>query len=278
MTFNYLHRINNYLTTMIISFNKYQGTGNDFIIIDNRDGNFDPGNNRLVNKLCDRRFGIGADGLILISNHPELDYEMKYYNSDGKEGTMCGNGGRCAASFAYKSGIAGRSQKFMATDGVHRAEIKNDIVSLLMQDVKDLKTINGNYFINTGSPHYMIFRDDVETMDVYGEGKKLRWADDFAPGGTNVNFVRPEKNFIYVRTFERGVEDETLSCGTGVTASAIAAVLSGHFGTATVPIKTRGGDLSVSFTRGKDVITDIWLTGPGTFVFEGKIDANSFRQ
>jgi diaminopimelate epimerase len=262
---------------MIISFNKYQGTGNDFIIIDNRDGNFDPGDNSLVNKLCDRRFGIGADGLMLISDHPELDYEMRYYNSDGREGTMCGNGGRCAASFALKCGIAGESQRFMATDGMHRAEIKNNIISLLMQDVKNIRKINGNYVLNTGSPHYVIFRDDVDSMDVYGEGKKLRWSEDFAPGGTNVNFVRPEKNCIYVRTFERGVEDETLSCGTGVTASAIAAVLSGHYGTATVPVKTRGGDLSVSFKRVKDVITDIWLTGPGTFVFEGKTDSNSFN-
>jgi diaminopimelate epimerase len=257
---------------MTITFNKYQGTGNDFIIIDNRKGFFNTNDTRLVNKLCDRRFGIGADGLMLISNHPEYDFEMKYYNSDGKEGTMCGNGGRCAAAFAFKTGIAGKSQKFMAVDGIHLAEIENNIVSLQMQDVRNIETVGGNYFLNTGSPHYVVFRKDAESMDVYGEGKKLRWADDFAPGGTNVNFVKAEKKFLYVRTFERGVEDETLSCGTGVTASAIAAVLSGHFDTIPVPIKTKGGDLAVSFEKDREIIKNIWLRGPGTYVFEGKID------
>jgi diaminopimelate epimerase len=257
---------------MIIPFNKYQGTGNDFIIIDNRNGIFNPADIKLISKLCNRRFGIGADGLILISNHDLNDFEMKYFNSDGNISSMCGNGGRCAAHFAFKSGIAGTKQRFLAFDGIHKAVIEKKLVRLQISDVKDSKLVNGNYFINTGSPHYVKFVKNVREFDVPTEGKKLRWSADFAPDGTNVNFVQLTDNGIFVRTFERGVEAETLSCGTGVTASAIASVLAGHFDTNIINVNTLGGNLSVKFNLKKDKITDIWLNGPATFVFAGVID------
>jgi diaminopimelate epimerase len=256
---------------MNITFNKYQGAGNDFIIIDNRKGLINPGDENIINKLCDRRFGIGADGLILISDASNGDFEMKYFNSDGKLGSMCGNGGRCVAHFTKKSGIAGNKQKFLAFDGIHEASVENDIVRLQMADVKNYKIINGSYFLNTGSPHYVVFTEGVEHMDVFNEGKKLRWAPEFAPGGTNVNFVEIINGTLHLRTFERGVEDETLACGTGITASAIASVLSGRFVSAPVKVSARGGNLKVEFDVKDGNVTHIWLTGPATFVYEGTI-------
>jgi diaminopimelate epimerase len=257
---------------MTIAFNKYQGTGNDFIIIDNRDNNFNPGDSLLINKLCDRKFGIGADGLILIKKTPEFDFEMVYFNSDGFEGSMCGNGGRCAADFAIKSGIASKKLIFKAIDGIHEAVAEDGLIRLKMNNIDNISLVNGNYFINTGSPHYVKFTEELENFDVYNEGKKIRQSEEFLPGGTNVNFVESEINGIYVRTFERGVEDETLSCGTGVTASAIASVLSGHFVRGPVNVRTKGGNLRVEFDADGEKITNIWLCGPATFVFEGKIN------
>ncbi|MFZ2339240.1 MAG: diaminopimelate epimerase [Bacteroidales bacterium] len=257
---------------METAFNKYQGTGNDFIIIDNRNSVFNPGNSSLINRLCDRRFGIGADGLILIGALDGYDYEMIYFNSDGFRGTMCGNGGRCAAAFALKHGIAGTSQRFLAPDGIHEARSENNIIRLTMSDVKNITRISGNFFINTGSPHYVVFTSNLDNLDVFSEGRKIRWSDEFKPGGTNVNFVEIQKDGIFVRTFERGVEDETLSCGTGVTASAIASVLSGHFVSAPVNVRTRGGELKVEFEIRADIITGINLCGPAAFVFEGTVE------
>ena len=253
-------------------FNKYQGAGNDFIIIDNRKQLFNPSDHKLVKKLCDRRFGIGADGLILICAGEGYDFEMKYFNSNGYEGSMCGNGGRCSAAFSIRHGIASEKLVFKAVDGIHKVKSEKGLIHLSMNDVNETGIINGNYFINTGSPHYMVFTRDVNNLDVSTEGRDLRWADEFKPGGTNVNFIEVLKDGIYVRTFERGVEEETLSCGTGVTASAIASVLSGHFDTSPVSVKTKGGDLSVSFNISGTKITDIVLTGPATFVFEGEIE------
>jgi len=255
---------------MTLPFNKYQGAGNDFIIIDNRKNLINPSDSKLINSLCDRRFGIGADGLILVSEHPDADFEMKYFNSDGKIGSMCGNGGRCTAHFSLKHKIAGKKQRFMAFDGIHEAGVMNDIVRLQMSDINEYRIIEGNYFINTGSPHYVVFTSEVDRMDVYAEGRKLRWSPLFAPGGTNVNFVEVRDGGLYLRTFERGVEEETLACGTGVTASAIASVLKGHFDTAPVKVKARGGNLEVDFRVIEGNIRNIWLTGPATFVFEGK--------
>jgi diaminopimelate epimerase len=257
---------------MIITFNKYQGAGNDFIIIDNREGYVNPSDSKLINILCNRRFGIGADGLILISNHEGSDYEMKYFNSDGKLGSMCGNGGRCTAHFAARWNIAGKEQRFLAFDGIHEAKVNNDTVNLQMGNVDDCKLIGNNYFIDTGSPHYIVFTDDSESINVFEEGRKLRWSPLFAPGGTNVNFVQVIGNGLYVRTFERGVEDETLACGTGVTASAIAAVLKGHIDSDPVAVRTKGGNLKVSFKIAGGKIGNIWLSGPATFVFEGTVN------
>jgi diaminopimelate epimerase len=256
---------------MTLAFNKYQGAGNDFIIIDNRDGVFNPEDFKLINNLCNRRFGIGCDGLILINKSDEFDFEMIYFNSDGYRGTMCGNGGRCAADFAIKSGIAGNKMRFNAADGIHDAEAKDGLIRLKMNNVNETSSLAGNYFINTGSPHYVLFTSGLDNLDVFNEGKKIRWSKDFQPGGTNVNFVEAEESGIYVRTFERGVEDETLSCGTGVTASAIASVLSGHFVSGPINVRTKGGNLSVEFDNVEGQIKNIWLTGPATFVFEGKI-------
>ena len=256
---------------MIIQFNKYQGAGNDFIIIDNRKEIINPSDVKLINKLCDRRFGIGADGLILISSHKQADFEMKYFNSDGNIGSMCGNGGRCTAHFSLNHKIAGKKQKFIAFDGIHEASVDNNIVRLQMADVNEYTLIDGNYFLNTGSPHYVVFTKNIDQMDVNEEGKKLRWSQKFAPGGTNVNFVEVHDNELYIRTFERGVEEETLACGTGVTASAIASVLAGHFDTNSVNVRARGGNLKVELAIKDKKITNVWLTGPATFVFEGTI-------
>jgi diaminopimelate epimerase len=257
---------------MVIAFNKYQGTGNDFIIIDNRNDTFNPSDSKLINLLCNRRFGIGADGLILIMKSQDYDFEMKYYNADGFEGTMCGNGGRCAADFAIKEGIAGKSLKFKAIDGIHEATQKEGLIHLKMNDVNEINLIRDNYFINTGSPHYVMFTDGLDNLDVFNEGRKIRWSEDFNPGGTNVNFVEKQPDGLYVRTFERGVEDETLSCGTGITASAIAAVLSGQIVSGPVNIKSKGGNLRVEFSNENNKITNVWLTGPATYVFEGKVE------
>ena len=272
MIFKILQRFNYTLTVMITVFNKYQGTGNDFVIIDNRKGLINPDDSVLIHKLCDRRFGIGADGLILISASTEYDFEMKYFNSDGLEGSMCGNGGRCSSDFAIKEGIAGTTLTFKAIDGPHKAISENGIMKLQMNDINEFRIIKGNHFINTGSPHCVIFNKNIDILDVNKEGKTIRMSDDYAPDGTNVNFVEITGEGIYVRTFERGVEEETLSCGTGVTASAIASVLAGQIDTVPVKVRTKGGNLSVSFRIEDKSIRDIWLSGPATFVFEGIVE------
>jgi diaminopimelate epimerase len=272
MIINRIYGFNFNLTHMIIPFNKYHGTGNDFIIIDNRNSIFNPSAAATVKALCTRRFGIGADGLILISAHPEYDYEMKYFNSDGKESSMCGNGGRCAAAFSFKYGLAGKEQRFLTYDGIHEAVISEGIIRLKMNDVNEIKTPGTDYFINTGSPHFVRFVRNVKNFKVSEEGKKIRNDREFSPGGTNVNFVEISEDKIFVRTYERGVEDETLSCGTGVTASAIASVLEGHFDTNSVIVETLGGSLSVEFRIENHRIVDIWLCGPAAKVYEGQVE------
>lgn len=259
---------------MELKFYKYQGTGNDFIILDNRGKEYSSLNTSLIHTLCDRRYGIGADGLMLLNEKKSYDFEMKYYNADGNESSMCGNGGRCLVKFAYHLGIHRSTYKFMATDGEHEAEIDtNETVSLKMKDVAGVKKFKGDYLIDTGSPHYIKMVSDVMDLDVYKKGHEIRYSKDFEKEGINVNFVEQlgEEDKIIVRTYERGVEDETYSCGTGVTAAALICYHNEN-GFNEVEVKTLGGTLSVEFNRQEEgKYSDVWLTGPAEKVFEGVI-------
>jgi diaminopimelate epimerase len=258
---------------MDILFSKYQGTGNDFIIIDNRDGNLPQLDTHSIKKLCDRRFGIGADGLIILATKEGYDFEMIYYNSDGNPSTMCGNGGRCMVRFAYDIGIHKSTYSFLAVDGAHEAEIDtNNVVRLKMNDVNKVEEHSSYTLLNTGSPHFIKYSNDVRKIDVQKEGHEIRYSDTFKSEGVNVNFVENTGQYsIFVRTYERGVEAETLSCGTGVTA---AALVSAHNerGFNQVEVKTLGGDLSVEFNKnGDENFSNIYLCGPAKFVFKGSI-------
>ena len=257
---------------MILNFYKYQGTGNDFVMIDNRANVFDKNNIKLVQQLCDRKFGVGADGLILIENIEALDFNMIYFNADGTK-SFCGNGSRCAVAFAKYLGIIDSQAMFLSTDGEYEAWIsKTGEVSLKMHDVKTIEKGDNHYYINTGSPHYIKEVDGLNTYDVFAEGKAIRNNDRFKEKGTNVNFVRFNKKAIEIRTYERGVEDETLSCGTGVTASALAWADKYDLAYGKVSVTTQGGKLSVGFKRNINSFNDIWLIGPATFVFKGEIE------
>ena len=254
-----------------MKFAKYQGTGNDFIMIDNRAKTFAKSQSE-IELLCHRRFGIGADGLILLENAEGYDFRMVYYNSDGTEGSMCGNGGRCTVRFAHDLGIIGESTKFIATDGEHLASVCDEDIYLKMIDVPHIEQFNEYDFANTGSPHYVTYVHDLENTDVYEIGNKIRFSPEWvAKGGTNVNFVQiNDAQTIAVRTYERGVEDETYSCGTGVTACALSAHLK-HGMASPIFIKTLGGQLQVSFQNGPNhSFTDIYLIGPAVQVFEGE--------
>lgn len=259
---------------MTISFYKYQGTGNDFIIIDNREtmnGHF---SSKEIKHLCERRFGIGADGLMLLGNAKGYDFSMKYYNADGREGSMCGNGGRCMVKFAYDLGIHRPVYRFLAVDGVHQAEIDlNGIVRLKMKDVEQVNYIGDHFVLDTGSPHYVRFISDVNRYDVVKEGQAIRNSKKYFAEGINVNFVENiDEHTIFVRTYERGVEDETYSCGTGVTASALMAAHN-DTGFNQVDVSTLGGKLSVEFDRIDDnKFTNIWLSGPAEFVYKGEVE------
>jgi diaminopimelate epimerase len=260
---------------MNLSFTKYQGTGNDFIVADNRTGMYNGLTMPQIHHLCDRRFGIGADGLMLLNEKTGFDFEMKYYNADGREGSMCGNGGRCIIKFAYHLGIHRELYRFLASDGVHEAEIDMDgIVSLKMKDVKNIRRFHNDYILDTGSPHYIKLVPDVAELDVYKKGYEIRHSKEFDEEGINVNFVEQmrEADKIFVRTFERGVEDETYSCGTGVTAAALVCYHNEN-GFNDVEVKTLGGQLSVEFDRlDENVFENIWLCGPAERVFEGSVE------
>jgi len=256
----------------IIDFYKYQGTGNDFVVVDNRSKKLDRTDKKLAQKLCDRKFGVGSDGLILIENHDKYDFEMIFFNPDGSQ-SMCGNGSRCAVKFAQLLGIIKSDATFLSTDGVHEATIEGDIVRLSMQDVAQSKinTFPEHFTINTGSPHYVIFASNIKDKNVKEEGATIRYSDEFIKEGINVNFVEKQSGTrIVVRTYERGVENETLSCGTGVTACAIAHVL--HGGISPVVIETLGGRLSVEFELEDGAAKNVWLIGPAKNVFKGEIE------
>ncbi len=251
-------------------FHKYQGTGNDFIMIDDRDQLFPAHNIALIEHLCHRRFGIGADGLILLRNHPTADFEMVYYNADGKVGSMCGNGGRATVQFAHDLGVIGDKTTFLAADGLHDAFLKEGWVHLKMSDVSAIEQTQGSFFMNTGSPHYVQWVNGINEFNVFEEGAKIRYSARFSPQGTNANFMEKTDHILNVRTYERGVEDETYSCGTGVTACAIAASFSGQ--TSPVQILTKGGRLAVSFEKTGNTYTNIYLMGPAEKVFEGALE------
>jgi diaminopimelate epimerase len=260
---------------MKIEFFKYQGTGNDFVVIDNRNGTNLSFTEKQVKNLCDRRFGIGADGLMLLKDKSEYDFEMIYYNSDGREGSMCGNGGRCLVKFAESLGIQKEVYKFKATDGDHEAKIDgNGIVCLKMNDIDTIKNYHGDFMVNTGSPHYVKLVPKLANLDVFKKGSEIRYSREFEKEGINVNFVEQmdEPDKIFVRTYERGVENETLSCGTGVTAAALVCYHNEN-GFNEVEVKTLGGRLNVEFDRVEDgKFRNIWLCGPAQRVFDGIID------
>lgn len=258
---------------MMIPFFKYQATGNDFVIIDNREGKFDGLMTAQVEWLCDRRFGIGADGLMLLNKEPGYDFDMKYFNADGKEGSMCGNGGRSIVQFAHSIGLIKDKTTFMAVDGEHSATVeKGDWIRLRMNPVKAVLREGDHFILDTGSPHYVKHVEKAEGINVAKEGAEIRYSTPFAEKGINVNFVELNADgSIFVRTYERGVEDETYSCGTGVTASALVGAKSN--GPGKVDVRTLGGRLQVEFTKVSDqAYDDIWLCGPATFVFKGEID------
>lgn len=255
----------------MISFFKYQGTGNDFILIDNRDKIIELTTTQIA-WLCDRRMGIGADGLMLLETAAGFDFKMIYFNADGSESTMCGNGGRCISAFAKRLGIVKDKAHFLAIDGPHDSYfLENDQVCLAMIDVEEIIETENDFILNTGSPHYVQFINNLDLFDVFQAGRTIRNLEEFQPKGINVNFVERLEDKIYVRTYERGVEDETLSCGTGVTAAAIASVgnATGQF---SVNVKTKGGNLNVQFHKlNSSIVKQIKLTGPAQLVFSGEI-------
>ena len=256
---------------MIIEFYKYQGTGNDFIIIDDRADKFNTEDDVLISALCERRMGIGADGLILLKNHVDLDFEMIYFNSDGRKSSMCGNGGRCIVAFANLLGLISTEANFMAIDGVHKAKIYQDSISLKMKDVHCIDFIEEGFVLDTGSPHYIRIVDDLDSISVDNDGRSIRNLPSFKSEGVNVNFVLCSDE-LSVRTYERGVEAETLSCGTGVVATAIAMHKAKYINKESVFVHTKGGVLSVDFNLVKGSYINVWLTGLAELVYSGEFE------
>lgn len=261
---------------MKLTFYKYQGTGNDFVMVDNRTSQLSKNDTNLIRSLCDRKFGIGADGLILLENseNPGDDFKMVYFNADGNESSMCGNGGRCLIAFAQFLGIVKDKASFTAIDGFHEGVIQNELVGLKMMDVPEIKVLVNAVFLDTGSPHHVIFTEEVDKIDVKRDGATVRYSEEYShKGGTNVNFVSQVDDATFkVRTYERGVEDETLSCGTGVTAVALAAYATNRSRATRIHLETPGGPLAVNFTPDVKRFKDIWLTGPAKQVFKGELE------
>ncbi|HEY1025358.1 MAG TPA: diaminopimelate epimerase [Sphingobacteriaceae bacterium] len=259
---------------MKLQFYKYQGAGNDFVMIDNRQSGIEHQNPALVQQLCNRRFGIGGDGVMFLQNKEGFDFEMVYYNADGKPGSMCGNGGRCIVAFAKHLGIIETQTNFLAVDGPHYARIseKGDWVSLQMIDVDQINRDAEAFVLNTGSPHYVLCATGLNKKDVFTEGRHIRNNDTYREQGVNVNFVEDMGDHYFVRTYERGVEDETFACGTGVTAAAMAmAKQKGLSGQINTEISVLGGRLNVKFDYDGTRFSNVFLEGPATFVFDGQI-------
>jgi diaminopimelate epimerase len=263
---------------MKLEFYKYQGNGNDFILIDNRKKIFPVNDHILIKALCDRHFGIGADGLMLLEEIHGFEFRMVYYNSNGIEGSMCGNGGRCIVHFAKELGIIDNTASFSGIDGPHEGIIGTDgLVHLKMQDVDGFEKDGPAYVLNTGSPHYILYTDNIDNVNVVSAGKEIRNKTRYADHGINVNFVEITGKSIRIRTYERGVENETLACGTGSVAAALSLVPQTGFSGNSVRVETLGGNLEVSFKNPADsFFTDIWLTGPAKCVFKGWTDTTKF--
>ncbi len=259
---------------MKTNFYKYQGAGNDFILIDHTSSPLGKIENGFIKQVCDRRFGIGADGLMFITKHPDYDFEMHYFNADGKLGSMCGNGGRCIVAFAKHLGIINKETSFLAVDGVHYARISEngEWVELQMIDVELIEQDGNAFVLDTGSPHYVALQDHLSDFDVLNEGRKIRYNDVYKQKGINVNFVEDKDDHLFIRTYERGVEDETYACGTGVTAVAMAMAKhknqTGHLQTA---IKVLGGDIEIEFDYDGQKFTNVFLCGPAKLVFKGEV-------
>lgn len=259
---------------MTVSFDKYQGAGNDFVMIDNRNDEYSFSMEDVI-KLCRPHFGIGSDGLIMLEKSQKADFNMRFFNPDGSNGMMCGNGGRCVAAFAKKLGIFEDTCTFEAPDGIHHAKLINGDISLRMVNPHSITFHDDGIYMNTGTSHFVRFVEDLENIDVEDEGRKLRHDKRFDKySGCNANFVKKDNGVsIHVRTYERGVERETLACGTGVCASCIAFALQERIpdGKHSISVHTRGGDLKVEFCKQKETITDVWLQGKGEYVFSGTI-------
>jgi diaminopimelate epimerase len=254
-------------------FYKYQGTGNDFVIIDNRKDVFDKHNTTLIAHLCKRRTGVGADGLILLESDPNYDFRMVYFNADGNESTMCGNGGRCIVAFAKFLGIIEINTEFVATDGSHFARIDDAYVELKMQDVSSIFSNENYHVLDTGSPHYVALQSSLQAIDMNTEGSKIRHTAPFDVNGVNVNFAEKINDDTFaIRTYERGVEGETLSCGTGATAVAIAMFHSNQTTSKSISLETQGGVLKVRFEPLLSSYSDVWLCGPTKQVFKGDLE------
>lgn len=258
-----------------MKFYKYQGAGNDFIIVDNRKGDIDHQNPAFIAEICDRRFGVGGDGMMFLQDKSGYDFEMIYYNSDGQPSSMCGNGGRCMVAFAHDLGVIEGETNFLAVDGEHYAKISDSgtWVSLQMIDVDMIKKEGHDYVLNTGSPHYVHFTSGLDQKNMFEEGRRIRYNDTYTKEGINVNFVEDKGDYLFVRTYERGVENETYACGTGVTAVALA--MAKHrqvIGTISTQVKVLGGDLTVRFNYDGKRFYDIYLEGPAKKVFEGNIE------
>ena len=256
---------------MRLEFYKYHGAGNDFIVIDNRGGHFDKTNVNLVRHLCQRHFGIGSDGLILMENHPELDFDMTFFNPDGTQ-SFCGNGSRCAIAFAYYLLMIEKDVMFNSTDGVHHGKyVSEDEIWVNLHNVNAIETGESYTLLNTGSPHYICEVDKVDAVDVLQEGRKIRYSNRFKNEGVNVNFIETiTENHIKIRTYERGVENETLACGTGITAAAISYAYQTNSDSPVV-VEAKGGKLTVTFEREGEGFKNIWLKGPAKQVFKGEI-------
>jgi diaminopimelate epimerase len=265
---------------MNIDFEKYEGAGNDFVIVDNRRNHFKT-DVATIKSLCDRHFGVGADGVLLLGNSRDYDFDMRYFNADGREATMCGNGGRCIAWFAIRRGISEKQLTFSAVDGIHHAQLVQEqqqqaTIRLKMNDVEDFVQVDGNYRLDTGSPHLVVSVDNIAEVDVQQQGSAIRYSDRFKEHGINVNFVQKVAPLhLRMRTYERGVEAETLACGTGSVAAAITHLLQNDTDTGTVIIDAKGGKLRVTARREGNGFKGVWLEGPATFVFNGSYQTKS---